>query len=215
MKKLFWTYIGVMTVGALILSPNPVQALKFSLGAVYTGGTPSGIPPWLIVEIVEFEDVTDGVKLTLTAELKDSDEFIGAFYGNLDPIPENFDLKYFSGPQPSFINVPTSTSRNDYKAPGDGLFDFKIEWDAKQFDNEDEAAFTISGTDLDAADFNALSQPKNEANILSLFAVAHVQGIAGDPDSGHITVPDASVMLLLGSALIGLYVVGRKKAKRA
>ena len=209
MKKRFITMgilIGVLLSFTVMAQADPIMNLNYA----YTGANPAGSPPWLTLAFSQ--TVANAVTLTLTANLQDVDEFITKVYFNVKTEIIS-DITPVSGP------VGTSTiDYNDLDAPGDGFFDIILTFpnnpQVSRFDGSDIAVFSILGTGLIPSDFDSYSIPKG-GTAGPFRAVAHVQGIAGDPDSGHITegvqVPEPGMLLLMGAGLLGVWAVRRKK----
>ncbi len=217
---------AALIAGAVLLSPSlwanntPVTYLydnEFS-----NGTAPTGPAPWLEAR---FSDVAGGVQLTLMAQNLSSTEFVSGWYFNLNPllVPTQLSFAYYSGGTATIL--PVQTGLDAFKADGDGKYDILITFPtsgtaAQRFSAGDSITFTVTGiTGLTASDFEFQSAPSGGHG--PFFSAAHVQGISGDlsgwvdPSGGNTgastKVPDGgSTIALLGSALLGLGVLGRK-----
>ncbi len=92
-----------------------------------------------------------------------------------------------------------------------------------RFDSNDTAIYEISGiSGLVVDDFNVLSSETNNlghggGGTGPFLTAAHIQGIPstnGTTKSGFVTVPEPSLFVLLGSGLLGIGLLGRKKFRK-
>jgi hypothetical protein len=98
----------------------------------------------------------------------------------------------------------------DFKADGDGYFDFRIDWANGVFGGDSSVAFWLTGTALDAEFFRHVSEPGGGNG--SWMAAAHIQGLGtGGGQSGWvggmdnpIPLPTAGLMGLAGLGLVGI-----------
>lgn len=226
-KRCFWLWmIFVLTFGLLLsATPSNSSAITWDLGNEYTDATPpEGPPPWLTV-IIDDENSSGNVTLTLISKLISS-EFVNLWLLNYDT--ENFSLApgdfvyepYSTGPEP-IIRI----SDNAYHAPQNEWFDIQFDFEnansIDRFGPFEEVVFTITKPGLTAYSFNFKSDPDLDES--GYHTAAHIGGIGptGD-DSGWIVDnleqsslvhnPEPSTVLLVFFGLMGI--IGLKKKAR-
>lgn len=210
----------VMFMGLTIL-PSSVWALSFTLGpTAFSGSNPSGSIT------ATFTDVAGGVQLVMSASGLSGSEFIGEWDFNADP---SLDLSQLSITFDSGQAAQTVGKNTDsFKADGTGgSFDIQFAFatannDPNRFTAGETSTYLFSyagnGT-FNANSFNFLSanSPGNNPDIS--VSAAHVQAIDADPTSGWVKgtvdpgapVPEPSTILLLGSGVVGLTLLRRRK----
>lgn len=195
MKK--YKKVALMAIfGAIASTQSANAALTFTLNNSINGTAPTSTSPWLTAvfeNIVNNQNVTTGVKLTLTASLEVASEFISSVAFNvkttIDPEDINYVNNTTANPQVTSVNM---NHQNDQDLNGAGDkgkdFDIRIDWSTsssssgvRRFNATDVEQFTFTFNGLTEADFNY-------TNPSGYHMAAHVQGIpvTGGTSSGAI-----------------------------
>jgi hypothetical protein len=203
---------------AVACSASPVNIV---LNHEFSGATPS------VGNIsVQYADIAGGVRLSLTGNLVGS-EHVKEWYFNADVAnPATLGINAISGVASSAaIQQRTGgTFHPDFKADGDGFFDFKFVWANGVFTGTDTAVFDIIGAGVSVATM-VLKSWNQQGGIWDryangLYTAAHVGGIGptgadsgwmtGTPDlTPPIPLPSAGLMGLAG--MIGLGAIRRRR----
>jgi hypothetical protein len=201
MKKLFWVFVVVIAIGfSISLKPAKALALTLQLGQGLISAT--------------FDDSfgdENTVRLTMTADNLVNDEFVDDWYFNfdpdLDPTQLTFSEVYVEDAEVKYIK----TGNDAFKASSYGWHDIKFDFppppgnSSLKFTAGESVIYDITYTGpITGSSFNF------ESSIVDggFISAAHYQG-----SGGFVSVPDASIMLLLGPSLICLFGLGRKKSK--
>jgi hypothetical protein len=201
-----FSVLGLTTLIVLIGNrPIAADTLTFSLAEEYSGTAPAGSPPWLIAS---FSDLEPGsVKLTLDATKLVDNEFVSAWYFNLNPSLDPTELAF--GPfskSGAFDVIGVTTGTDFYKAGGVGYFDICFEFanaQAGRFGAGESLQVTITGSDTLTAE-SFISFCTSNGGTGPYCTAAHVQAIGPDKGSGWATdpVPEPSTMVLAGIGAI-------------
>ena len=189
---------------------------NYSFGTEFSGGTPPVLAsPWATLS---FSDVSLGaVSMALNLSGLAANENIKNFYFN------------FGGAE-ALIFSPTggqaaskiATGSNAFKADGDGYYDVKFSFptSGNLFGGGESSSYTITGTGLTAAAFDAQSLCGQGCGNGGWYSALHVQNTGPDKKgSGWIgaTVspvaePENYVLMLAGLGLVGF--IARRRMMR-
>lgn len=220
MQRLHRGLICVGTLAVLLGLATGAQAemLAWNLNYSFSGGSPSGSPPWLTVTLDDSADSVgaNGVRLTLSAVGLATGEFVRNLYLNFDPALNAAALHATAVQTSAISNTWTLAAGNDaHKADGDGWYDLFFDLPtagAKRLTRGESVAWDLTYTaPICVASFDFLSVKSAQG----FPTMAHVQGIVGgEYPSGWITVGDppvdapepATLSLLAGG--LGMLAVG-------
>ncbi|MEX2218912.1 MAG: hypothetical protein WD749_09150 [Phycisphaerales bacterium] len=197
----------------------------YQLNYEFSGAqAPAGSGPWMTVTFAQ--NGANTVRMTIANSLTGI-ESVGAFYFNIvQPIlPTSVGVGFnggLSSPGLSgaiFQKAGNPLSDANFKADGDGYFDFKLTFDSHAFNGTDVAVFDLTGAGLLESYFAELSEPGGGSG--SYHAAAHVQRLGQNgEDSGWIgdgvviPLPPAAWAGLSGLAGVGAIGVIRRRRTR-
>ena len=175
-----------------------------------TDPSPAAPAPWITAD---FENVSGGVNLTVSAVGLTGSEFSSEIYFNLDPglALDQSSLVFNETASSGSFSTPTisqAAGDNNYKADGDGKYDFRFNFGTASgttFGAGDSITYFISGIPgLMASSFSFKSEPAGGSG--PFYAAAHIQSLAGglstwiEPGGGPMItpIPEPAPMALLG-----------------
>jgi hypothetical protein len=185
--------------------------------------SPAAPTPWITAD---FENVSGGVNLTISAAGLTGSEFASEIYFNLDPSLslDQFSLTFGETASTGSFSTPTisqAAGDNNYKADGDGKYDFRFNFGTASgttFGSGDSITYFISGIPgLTASSFSFQSAPAGGSG--PFYAAAHIQALDGglstwiEPGGGPM-VPEPAPMALLGVSAILLVAVRLRSVRK-
>ena len=211
--------IRVVILAAITLSSTELKAT----GIIYQFDTPfpadpspAAPAPWITAD---FESVSGGVNLTISAVGLTGSEFASELYFNLDPSLglDQSSLTFNETASSGSFSAPTisqAAGDNNYKADGDGKYDFRFSFGTASgttFGSGDTLTYFISGIPgLAAGSFAFLSEPAGGSG--PFYAAAHIQALTGslstwiEPGGGPAIspIPEPEPVAFLGVSVMFL-----------
>jgi len=212
---------SLSAAAAAFVLPASAASLSYDINTVYTGGAPGGAAPWLRVTFTDAAAGTVDVTLAaLNLQVAGAQEFISKWWFNVDA-PTSSLLFSEVGRAGSFSPNPVTPAAGSHNGAAGYSFNVEVEFARSgrdglngRFTNGDSVTINVASTakSLTTTDFLKTSTGSGAP----LFTGMHVQGLAGQPGSGHLTfgttpiyvvpvVPETSTVLA-GLALGGLAV---------
>lgn len=216
------------TLSLLAAGPSANAALSFTLNKSINGATPTSAAPWLtaVFENIVNNNVTTGVKLTLTSSLEVASEFISSVVFNVRPNITPSAISYVND-TPGYPQVTSvaKTTQNAQVLNGAGSigkgFDIRIDWSTsnssggvRRFNAADVEQFTFTFSGLTESDFNY-------TNADGYHVAAQVQGIPQNQNETGGSIADGSACAAvpepstcLAAALLALPVLSQVRRMR-
>lgn len=182
----------IMLVPGLIAAFAPSYALFFEFNVLVTGDMPGGTAPWATLSITD--SGVDMVDMTLTHSATSAEpQFITELLLNIKPFASDLNLIETS---PTIVGWEFDEDDiNDASGKFDMQVDFETSNSGDRLNPGESVSFQVTGTGLDANDFNAFS--KGNLNVLGM---VHIQGINGEGSGKVAAVPEpASILALIGA----------------
>jgi len=223
--KLLKIGIAVSAVLGVLVQGASAASLTYDIGAPFNDKDPAPTGSVITAKFDDNNEEAGSVTLTLTGGLTESAFATEIYFNSMVAVTGITNTGALAGSSAAYRS-------NFFKADGDGYFDlmfsFATEEGESRFDTE-TTVYTLTGTGLTAASFfDVYSAASNEPNAVpspkGYYVAAHVQGYGNSDstwltdyngsaagDGGGTVVPIPSSLLLLGSALAGLGIVGRRK----
>jgi hypothetical protein len=219
-RSISWVWAAAAVLATI--SGASASTYTYDFNNAFSGGAPSGTPPWLQASFTDNGLPSGTVQLTVSAVNLSANESVSCWYFNLNPLLDPAALSFNAAGSTGTFDAPSvQTGANLFRAAGDGKYDVlftfgKTGGAGSLFGNGDSVTFTITGIPgLNAGDFNFLSAPAGGGGpyISAAHVVSGDQGGWVDPASilhnslveSDLSVPDVSTTLpLLGVSLLAL-----------
>ena len=202
MKKLT-TALGVIAFLAAAGSAS-AASITFNLVSAFSGAQPTNTLTATFTDAgVNQVDLT--MKMLGASTTEFVDEWVFNFNGDATTLSTSLISDNTGAGTPPAVSL--FAPGLGYQADGDGKYDIRIVFDnappSQRFTTGETVVIRFTGTGITAASFDALSDPAGGSGPFP--TAAHVQGIAANPTSGWVTVPEPSGAILFG---IGTMIAG-------
>lgn len=187
-------------------------------GAPLGGGSSlSSATSWITASFVDLAAQT--VQLTVSAPGLAAGQYVQSLYLNVKTVAApSLTFSWVSGP-----TAAIGLGGNNFAAGGGGFYDTKMSFSPNAFTSAQQSIYTITGpAGLSSASFNAISAPTNSQGKGSapngtFISAGHILGggVGGQgawvSPTAPVPEPETYAMMLVGLALVGFVVRGRKK----
>ncbi|BCW96570.1 MAG: PEP-CTERM sorting domain-containing protein [Fimbriimonadales bacterium] len=191
MKNLLKRWIVMGVLGLAALSQASATSILFVFNTVHSGDTPGGPAPWVTMTIT---DISGGVQVSLTNNATNTaGQFISELNLLFDMLPTGSN---FSGdPYVQSISLGSYT---------DASLSFNVE---VRFKNAPPTARLLPG---DTSTFKLFGVSTSDFAGLNDSAMVHIQGLPLG-ESGKIIAPEPGSLIAIGTGLISLLGLRRRK----
>jgi hypothetical protein len=187
----------MLLAGVLGLGPPAAADLLMPLDHHFSGTQPTGGGPWVSTA---FTEISGGVQLTVTAQLAEGESITRLLFNVVEPT-RGVDILNTNTQGPSWFQIlgkvtnPGATLA--FQAPDEGYFDFRIDWHAGVFTDNQVFTMNFIGAQYHTGMFDTTS----EGGIHRIAAM--VQGQSGSGWVGNIPAPSAMLALAGGLVAFG------------
>lgn len=203
--------ICLLSIALAVSSPAQADTIIFTDFQKFNGNPPN--TPVVTATIEELG--SDTVKITMEATSLPSNDKITEWYFNVS-LPGLLLQDFAQVTSPANVAANSVTVSYDNLSPENKVnFDilFTFPNSGSTFGTGDTSIYTVTHTGLDAADFISLSQGGGKGPYYSAIKQGLYWGTTTYTDPPTSPIPEPSVLLFLGSGLIGLVGLRRKFKK--
>ena len=185
-------YAGLLALSALLLS-QAAATITFNFNTVHSGGTPGGPQPWAVMTITDTSPGVVSISLTNSAT-NPSGQFIGDLHLLFNTLPTGFN---FTGDP--FVQSISFGNHIDAGLSFNVEVRFKVAPPSARLLPGGTSTFTLLG--VSEADFAGLNTS----------AMVHIQNIPPGGDSSKVIAPEPGSLIAMGTGLVSLLGLRRRK----